>query len=161
LAAQGELIFFLDADLSTPISEVTKLLAAMAEGADLAIGTRAALDSQIEIYQPRYRQVVGKIGNWLIRKLLSIPFLDTQCGFKIFKRSVAQQLFADLMFPGWSFDFEIVYKAYHSGLIIREVPVRWSHQVNSKFSPLFNSLACFLDLLYLRLILPQRKLIKP
>jgi dolichyl-phosphate beta-glucosyltransferase len=155
MAAQNDLVLFTDADLSTPISELPKLVEAVEAGADIAIGSRAQTGSAIEKYQPLYRQLLGKFGNSLIRLFLGVPFYDTQCGFKLFRRQVGQQLFKVLLFKGWSFDFEIVYRAQYGGYLIKEVPVRWAHQTDSKFA-LVDSLACLVALVYLRLRLPPR-----
>ena len=151
LAARGDLVFFTDADLSTPIFELPKLLQAIDDGADIAIGSRALDRTLIEVSQPWHRQIIGQLGNWLIRKMLGVPFYDTQCGFKIFRRQYINKLFGDLFLTGWSFDFGVIYRAYRNGLMIKEVPVRWSHHGQSKFSPLKHYLTCLGDLIRLRL----------
>ncbi|MBQ7525138.1 MAG: glycosyltransferase family 2 protein, partial [Abditibacteriota bacterium] len=101
LAAEGELIAFTDADLSAPIEELDKLLAAIDDGAAVAIGSRAVAHSEIVVHQPLYREIGGKCLN-LIIQLFAVPGIrDTQCGFKIFRGAPAKRIFASSFIDGW------------------------------------------------------------
>ena len=90
LQAQGEVVMFTDADLSAPMEEAERLLAALADGADVAIGSRWLEKTRQTIHQPLYRRFFGRCFNWVTRTIMGLPFKDTQCGFKAFKRSAAQ-----------------------------------------------------------------------
>ncbi len=129
-ASSGELILFTDADLSTPIEELEKLLLFIPEY-DIVIGSRAMADSQIEKSQPWYKEGLGKMGNLLIRLILGLKIKDTQCGFKLFKRKVID-IFERQTINGWGFDFEILFIAQNRGYQIKEVAVRWLNEPNSK-----------------------------
>lgn len=150
LNSRGEFVLFMDADMATPIEEFEKLFSAIRGGADIAIGSRARKQSEITKRQPLHRVAIGKIGNALIRLLLGLPFVDTQCGFKMFTRTVAADLFSDLRFPRWSFDYEILYLAQRRGYKIVEVPIVWRDMPGSKFHPIKDAVRCFFDLLRIR-----------
>jgi dolichyl-phosphate beta-glucosyltransferase len=150
LEAIGEYVLFCDADLSTPIREVKKLLSALEEGNDVAIGSRASQDSKIIKYQPLYRVLMGKTFNKIVR-ILGVPGIkDTQCGFKCFPREVAQEIFSRSRIDGFSFDVEILYIARRLGLRIAEVGVLWKNSPMSKVHPVKHSLQMLRDLLLIR-----------
>lgn len=134
-AARGELVLFTDADLSTPIEELARLEQALENGAAVAIASRAVAGSRIEEHQPFYREWMGKSFNLLVRLLLLPGIHDTQCGFKLFRRAAAQDLFPRLTILGFGFDVEVLYLARRQGLEIREVPVAWRNSRHSKVSP--------------------------
>lgn len=126
LASRGEYILCTDADLSTPIEEVGKLVRPLEEaGVDIAIGSRKVAGS--DSIQPIYRQILSFAGNSLIRVVLQLPFKDTQCGFKLYKREAALRLFKNLQLHRFSFDFEILSTAKKLGMTVAEVGVRWKH----------------------------------
>lgn len=130
LAARGEYILCTDADLSTPIEEVEKLLPRlMRDGYEVAIGSRKA--GSITIPQPWYRRAIGRMGNWLIRAVLALPFKDTQCGFKLYRRETAVRLFRTLSLRRFSYDFEILSRAQSLGIPVAEVGVRWANSPES------------------------------
>ena len=111
LHAQGEILLFSDADLSSPIEEAEKLLAALADGADVAIGSRwLRRDLQTE-RQPLYRQLFGRVFNLMLRVTLGLKFKDTQCGFKAFTRRAAGIIFPLQQIERWGFDPELLYLA--------------------------------------------------
>jgi dolichyl-phosphate beta-glucosyltransferase len=130
--ARGEVVLFTDADLSTPIEELDKLLRAFTEGADVVIGTRAHPDSDVRIRQPFYRDRAGKLFNRFVRTLLLPDLRDTQCGFKLFRRAAIGPLLAQLRVDRFAFDVELLYLARRAGLRIREVPVVWVNSPDSR-----------------------------
>ncbi|HEY1766781.1 MAG TPA: glycosyltransferase, partial [Terracidiphilus sp.] len=89
LQAFGEIVMFTDADLSAPIEEAEDLFAAIADGADIAIGSRWLERTRQTIRQPFYRRFFGRCFNAVTRAVMGLPFADTQCGFKAFRRSAA------------------------------------------------------------------------
>ena len=93
LQAAGDIVMFTDADLSSPMEEAERLIAALNDGADVAIGSRWMDRTRQTIHQPLYRQFFGRCFNWVTRTVMGLPFKDTQCGFKAFKRSAAQVIF--------------------------------------------------------------------
>jgi len=152
LAAQGEYILFYDADGSTPISELEKLLEKLRAGYDIAIGSRGLKESQIRVRQPLYREYMGKIFNRLVR-LLTVPGIaDTQCGFKCFRRETARELFTLQKIKRFSFDVEILYLAQKGGYKIVEVPVVWMNSPVSRVGLIKDSLRMLFDLFRIRLI---------
>ncbi len=151
LEARGEVALFTDADLSTPIEEADKLLALVRDGMhDGAIGSRAVDRSLIEVHQPAYRERAGIFYNRMVRWITGLPFQDTQCGFKAFRRDRALIIFERQRVAGFGFDPEILFIAQQEGLRIAEVPVRWAHNPATKVNMLGDSLRMFLDLLVIR-----------
>jgi len=151
LAARGRHILFSDADLSTPFREVAKLLTKMAEGFDVAIGSRARRESRIIEYQPAYRVLMGKTFNKVVRLLAVRGISDTQCGFKCFTRQAAREIFSDARIDGFSFDVEALYIAGFKGLRVAEVGVLWRNDPQSKVHPVKHSLQMLRDLILIRL----------
>ena len=150
LAARGRYALFSDADNSTPIAEAAKLLAAMEEGADIAIGSRALPDSNLVVRQPWYREYMGRTFNLVVRLIALRQFPDTQCGFKCFRREVAQELFSHQTVSGWAFDVEILFMALRRGYRVVQVPVTWINSRESRVSPIRSSLQMLGDLVALR-----------
>jgi glycosyltransferase involved in cell wall biosynthesis len=134
LQAAGEVVMFTDADLSAPMEEAELLLAALADGADVAIGSRWMDKKRQTIHQPLYRRFFGRCFNWVTRMVMGLPFKDTQCGFKAFKRPVAQIIFRLQRIERWGFDPEILFIARKLGYDIREVAVTWGHDERSRMS---------------------------
>lgn len=150
LHAQGRLIVFSDADLSSPIEEAPKLLNALEAGADIAIGSRwlkAELQTQ---RQPLHRQIFGRIFNLLLRMSLGLHFADTQCGFKAFKRGAAQAIFPLQKIERWGFDPEILFLARKFGFKVQEVPVLWGHSGGARINPLIDGAKMFQEMLRVR-----------
>jgi dolichyl-phosphate beta-glucosyltransferase len=153
LEAKGDYIFFSDADLSTPIEEIEKLLRGVKEeGYDIAIGSRGLPDSKILVPQPWYRQCIGRFFPWLVRFIVFQDIKDTQCGFKLFKKDVARELFSLQRITGFSFDVEILYLAKKRGYRVKEIPVVWSDSPGSKVRILRDSFLMLKDLLRIRFI---------
>lgn len=151
LEARGEIALFTDADLSAPIEEADKLLAVLRDGSyDGAIGSRAVDRSLIEIHQPAYRERAGIIFNRVVRRITGVPFQDTQCGFKAFRRERARFIFEQQRTKGFGFDPEILFLAQQAGLRIAEVPVRWAHNPATKVNLIGDSVRMFLALIAIR-----------
>jgi len=125
LAAAGEVILFCDDDLSTPIDELDKALAALEAGADVVIGSRALPGSDIRVRQRRPREWMGKLFNVLVRLLVLKGYRDTQCGFKAFRRGPAKDIFSRLQVPGFGFDVEVLVLCRERGYRVAEIPVAW------------------------------------
>jgi dolichyl-phosphate beta-glucosyltransferase len=148
--ARGAIALFSDADLSAPIAESEKLLAAIAGGSDIAIGSRAVDRTMIAGHAPQIRELAGIIFNLSVRLLLGLPFHDTQCGFKAFDRERCRIIFEQQRIEGFGFDPEILFLARRHGLKVIEVPVRWAHEPGSKVRLVQDSLRMFFDLIYIR-----------
>jgi glycosyltransferase involved in cell wall biosynthesis len=150
LHARGDICLFTDADLSSPISEAEKLFAAIAAGADIAIGSRwLRADLQTE-RQPLYRQLFGRIYNLVLRIFLGLNFADTQCGFKAFRREAAQRIFPLQRIERWGFDPEILFLARKLGFSVKEVPVVWAHSEGTRLSPFRDGVKMFGEVLRIR-----------
>lgn len=150
LETNGKFALFTDADLSTPISEVEKLIHWLEKGYDVAIGSRSLKDSQVEIHQPFVREFMGKIFNKIMSLLVCKGFKDTQCGFKCFKRPVINKIFSRQIIKGFAFDVEIILIAERHGFRVKEVPVRWLNSPQSKVSIIRDPLIMFCDLLRIK-----------
>lgn len=150
LHSRGEVLLFSDADLSSPIEEAVKLFAAIAEGAEIAIGSRW-LQSELQTErQPLYRQFFGRAFNLVLRGMLGLRFKDTQCGFKAFTRRAAQSIFPLQLIERWGFDPELLYLAKRFGFRVAEVPVAWAHSEGTRISPLRDGLRMLGEMLKIR-----------
>src|SRR5665213_3803802 len=150
LQATGEVVMFTDADLSAPMEEAELLLAAIADGADVAIGSRWMDKTRQTIHQPLYRRFFGRCFNWVTRTVMGLPFKDTQCGFKAFKRSAAQTIFRLQTIERWGFDPEILFIARKLKYVVREVPVTWGHDERSRMSYLQDGMKMLEDMAVIR-----------
>ncbi|HTC62177.1 MAG TPA: dolichyl-phosphate beta-glucosyltransferase [Candidatus Saccharimonadales bacterium] len=151
LEAQGEIALFSDADLSTPIDEADKLLAAIRErNFDGAIGSRAVNRSLIQVHQSPIREVAGIFFNRMVQWILGIQFSDTQCGFKAFRSDRARPIFEQQRIERFGFDPEILFLAKREGLRVEEIPVRWSHDAATKVNVAADGLRMFLELILIR-----------
>lgn len=150
LAATGSRVLFSDADLATPIEELAKLEARLDAGDDVAIGSRALRDSDIRVRQHWMRESMGRGFNLIVRALLLGGIRDTQCGFKLFTREAAQDLFGRATIDGFAFDVEILWLARGRFRVV-EVPVVWRHVEESKVSPGTDAARMFADIVRLRL----------
>lgn len=149
LEARGRVVLFTDADLSAPIDEAGKLLAALADH-DVAIGSRALDRSLIAVHQSVFREYAGMIFNFIVRTILRLPFVDTQCGFKAFRRDRCRVIFQQQRIERFGFDPELLYLARHHGLSAVEIPVRWAHSPATKVSMWRDSVQMFLDVFIIR-----------
>ena len=151
-AAVGELQLFTDADGATPIQELGRLEEAMASGADIAIGSRA-LASRLPGYAvqaPFYRTILSTLYKSVVPQSGLKGITDTQCGFKLFRRTVALDLFTVSSIDGYGFDLELLYVAQQRGYRIAEIPVNWAHQPGSKFRVIRDGFAMLRELTLIR-----------
>jgi len=133
LAAQKPIGLFFDADLSTPLDEIPKVIEPIANGdLDIAFGSRALDRSLIGIRQPWRREYGGRVFNFLVRIVTGLPFWDTQCGFKAFRLDICRPILEAARIDGFAFDVELLVLARRVGLRIREIPVHWNHAEGSK-----------------------------
>ncbi len=131
-ASRGRIALFTDADLSTPIAEADRLLEALEQGADIAIGSRQIRGSRIEQHQPWYRELAGRSFGLVNRLVLQHGIPDTQCGFKAFTRQAIERLLPHQRLSGWAFDAELLFIARRLGLSIAQIPVRWENDPDTK-----------------------------
>ncbi len=137
LAANADIALFTDADLSTPIEEMSKLVDPIRSGeCDVAFGSRALDRSLIGTHQPWRREQGGKVMNLIIRTMSGLPFSDTQCGFKAFNMTRFRPLLEMMTIDRFGFDVEFLFVAQHNGLRLAEIPVRWNDVEGSKVSVL-------------------------
>lgn len=160
LAAHGHIVLFSDADLSTPIEDLEKLLPWFERGYDIVIGSREGAGAQ-RIKEPFYRHIMGRVFNWIVRLLTVRGIEDTQCGFKAFRDQAAQDVFSRMRLYGdnakkisggmvTAFDVEVLFIAFKTGYRIKEVPVQWRYGTETKVNPLKDSYRNFRDVLMVR-----------
>lgn len=152
LQARGSLRLMADADGATPIQELERLETAVHDGADLAIGSRllAYRDPRYTVLVRRHRSLLGNLFNRAVRRMGVPGIADTQCGFKLFRATVAQGLFSVARINGYGFDLELLYVAQRRGYRIAEVPINWADQSGSKVRVLRDGPAMFRELLQVR-----------
>lgn len=152
LEARGGRVLFTDADLSTPVEEYERLRGALDAGADIAIGSRALPDSDVQIRQSIWRQTLGKTFNRVVQ-LVAVPGIrDTQCGFKLFEHDAARAVFERSRLDGFAFDVEALFIASRLGLDIAEIPVVWRNDEDTRVSPLRDGARMVRDLLRIRFL---------
>src|SRR5712692_4504313 len=140
LAAAANIASFSDADLSTPITEMPRLVDPIRNGEyDLTFGSRALDRSLIGTHQPWRREQGGRVFNLIVRAATGLPFWDTQCGFKAFRMKVCRPLIEAAQIDRFGFDVEWIYLAHLAHLRLREIPVRWNHDAASKVAVLRDS----------------------
>jgi len=151
LDARGDWVLYSDADLSTPIEEADRLYdAAMKSGAAIAIGSRAVDRSLVTVHQSSFREYSGRAFNLVMRTITGLPFSDTQCGFKLYRRDAAQKVFSRQKLDGFSFDVEDLYLAKKAGVKAIEVPVHWANVEGTKVS-MGQGIKSFTDLVRIRM----------
>lgn len=148
--ARGRLVLFADADGATPIAEIERLEAAIAGGADVAIGSRVTRSDGVRVNARFYRRIIGRAFHYLVKTLTVSGFQDTQCGFKLFRGDVAQDLFTRMRMKGFSFDVEVLIMAQRQGYSVSEVGVNWTHQPGSRVNLVTDSLRMARDLFIIR-----------
>jgi len=151
LQARGQVALFTDADLATPIEEADKLITPIErDDCDVVIASRALDDSIIPVRQSIVRETAGRTFNVIMRRIVGLPFKDTQCGFKAFRRDRVRTVFERQQIEGFGFDAEILFIAQRQGLRLLEVPVVWRHVESSKVRLLTDSRRMFTDLIKIR-----------
>jgi dolichyl-phosphate beta-glucosyltransferase len=146
LLAAGPYVLVSDADFSTPIDELPRLLGPVAAGeCDIAIGSRGLAESNVTLRQPIWRQTMGRIFNRIVRLLTRLPYRDTQCGFKVMRREAAAPLFRAARVERFAYDVEILILARKAGLRVREIPVLWRDAPGTKVHAVKDSLAMLRD----------------
>ncbi len=150
LHAKGSSVLFSDADLSSPIEEASKLLQALNDGADIAIGSRWLRAETQTQRQPLHRQLFGRVFNLLLRITLGLHFADTLCGFNAFKRPAVDAIFPRQKIERWGFDPEILFLARKFGFTVKEIPVAWGHSGGTRINPLVDGSRMFLEMLRIR-----------
>ena len=151
LAATKPIGLFFDADLSTPLSEIPKLIGPIANGeVDVAFGSRALDRKLIGVHQPWRREQAGRVFNLIVRVATGMPFWDTQCGFKAFRLDVCRPILEKAQTVGFAFDVELLFLAHRAGLRLREIPVRWNHAEGSKVRVVHDSLRMLREVLAMR-----------
>ncbi len=152
LAARGEMVFFMDADLSVPVETVADFLAEFERDpkTDILVGNRQHPGSDIVAAQGWLRRNMGQTFNRLVRLLSGIPLRDTQCGFKAFRKRVVTDLFTAQQTDGFAFDVEILLLARRHGFQMRDLPVEWRNSIDSKVHILRDSLQMLLDVIRMR-----------
>jgi dolichyl-phosphate beta-glucosyltransferase len=148
--ARGRTVLFADADGATPWPELGRLEAALAAGADLAVGSRALHAAGVSVKAKLYRRVIGRVFHALVELLTVRNVKDTQCGFKLFRATVAHDLFSRMRMNGFSFDVELLVMAERRGYRVAEVPVNWEHKPGSKVNLTVDSLRMAVDLFRIR-----------
>jgi dolichyl-phosphate beta-glucosyltransferase len=145
LAATGDRVLMSDADMSTPLEDAAALSRMLDAGADVAIGSRALDDSQVLVHQMRFRELMGKGFNVMLRVGTGIPWRDTQCGFKLFRMQTTRPLFEAQRIDGFAFDAEICVNTRRLGLNLVEVPIQWSNHPDTHVRLARSSLRMALD----------------
>lgn len=149
--ARGRMRFFMDADLSTPVGEMSSLIEELEKGADVAIGSRRLEGSAILKAQPWIRVAAGQVYNLLVRLLFYPSCRDSQCGFKAFTARAAEALFPLQKVTGFGFDIELLHLARKRGLAVAQVPVRWRDERESRVSLLRDVPSMLRDLARVRI----------
>jgi len=150
LKATGAIVMFTDADLSAPMDEAELLFQAIRDGADVAIGSRWLERQRQTIAQPWYRRFFGRCFNMVTRLVMHLPYADTQCGFKAFRREAAQAIFPLQRIERWGFDPEILFIAQRLKFTVREVPVTWGHDERSRMSYLRDGMRMLEEMVVIR-----------
>ena len=151
LAAEADIALFTDADLSTPIEEMMKLVEPLQKGEyDVTFGSRALDRSLIGVRQPWRREQGGKVFNLIVKTLTRLPFWDTQCGFKAFNMKKFRPLLEKMQIERFGFDVEFLYVANLHDLRLKEIPVRWNHDERTKVNVLRDSQRMFNEVRQIR-----------
>jgi len=157
-ASKGDAVLLTDADLSTPIDELDRLLPLISnQQHDVVIGSRALEPNKVLKKQPWWRQGMGKTFNRIVKVLVLDGFNDTQCGFKLFSGEAAKSLFKEARIDRFAYDVEILALAKKNGYRISEMAVRWINSPESKVNPIFDSMQMLFDLVKIRLRMGKEK----
>ncbi len=149
LAGRGEYLFICDADFSMPVEEINKFMPPNIDSYDVAIASREAPGAR-RIDEPYYRHVMGRVFNLIVRVLAIPKIQDTQCGFKVFRRDVARDVFSLQTIDGWGFDVEVLFIALKHGYSLIEVPITWYYRPQSRVNPILDSINMVMEVLKVR-----------
>lgn len=149
LAARGDYRFICDADLSMPIEEIVYFLPPHVNGYDVVIASREGKGAR-RIGEPEYRHIIGRINNWIIKLTALRGFEDTQCGFKMFNRKAAEDLFGVQQMTGIGFDIELLFIAKRRGYKIKQVPITWYFDPDSRMRLVGDSLHLLVEIWQIR-----------
>ena len=151
MAGRGDYLLITDTDLSVPIEETPRFLPPQLELSrnGIAIASREVKGS-VRHNEPAYRHLMGRVFNWLVRRLAVPGIHDTQCGFKCFGREAAQLVFPLQRIDGWGFDVELLYIAQRHGLPIVEVPINWYYRDDSRVRPILDTVTMVAELMQIR-----------
>ena len=152
----GELVVFADGDSSASPQEIAKLINHVKEF-DVVIGSRGLKKSQLVVRQSFIRELSGRMFNLLVKMLFNLPFADTQCGYKVFRRVVLEKTINSLTCNSWDFDVELLYKIKKKGYSIKEVPIKWANSMKTHLNLFSDAPKMFWDLIKLRLWYLQKK----
>ncbi len=144
LRTTGELRFMCDADMSMPVEHLDDFLQRMDEGHDIVIGSRQTEGAR-RFGEPLIRHLMGRVFNWVVRLVAVGGFQDTQCGFKMFRGDLADEIFPLQRATGFGFDVEVLFIAKRRGASILEMPIDWHHEPSSKISPVADSVRMVMD----------------
>lgn len=150
LEAHGDYRFICDADLSMPIEELQKFIPPVLQQFDIAIASREA-PGAVRYNEPPYRHIGGRAVNFIIQLLILPGLNDTQCGFKCFRAEIAEAIFRQQTLAGWSFDIEILYLARRKKFIIKEIPIHWYFDADSKVSAVRDAVRMISDIFRIHL----------
>lgn len=145
LEARGKYRFICDADLSMPIDEINKFLPPAVDDFDIVIASREA-PGAVRFNEPSYRHLGGRAINLAIRFLILPGLNDTQCGFKCFRADAAEYLFRRQTLMGWSFDIELLYLARRKKMRVKEIPIHWYFDADSKVNAVRDALRMLGDI---------------
>ena len=144
LNTDGEYRFMCDADMSMPVEHLDDFLKRMDEGLDIVIGSRQTEGAR-RFGEPLIRHLMGRVFNWVVRLVAVGGFQDTQCGFKMFRGDLADEIFPLQRATGFGFDVEVLFIAKRQGASILEMPIDWHHEPSSKISPVADSVRMVMD----------------
>lgn len=150
IQAKGQIRLFTDADFSTPLKEVEKLLSVISDNQPIVIGSRRLDRTLVKKHQPWYRELIGIIGNKIISTLLFGGIEDTQCGFKALTASATMDIFPTMKIDGFGFDVELLYLAKRQGIRITQIPVEWFNDERSRLNPIRDSIRTFQEVISIK-----------
>ncbi|MBX9879000.1 MAG: glycosyltransferase family 2 protein [Candidatus Obscuribacterales bacterium] len=147
LSGQYDLLLFDDADGSSPIDQLSLLEAAIAEGNDIAIGSRNLPQEGKTVKTEVSRKYIGNTFNLIVQSLLLPGIQDTQCGFKLFNRKAAKDIFSVTQLDGFAFDVELLYIARLRGYRVKEIAINWTNVAGSKVNVVIDATKMLVDVL--------------
>lgn len=150
LLAKEKYVLYMDSDLATPLKEIPTFLKTIKKY-DLVIGSRNTEDANITSFQPMYRRILGKIFPFIANAILPLGVKDSQCGFKMFKTSVAKKIVRQQTIERFAFDVELLYLARKKEYRIKEIGITWHDQKGSTVNTLKDGLRMLKDICKLRL----------